>query len=126
MTRARKNFLIIPPLIWLAAIWIVSSIPAKSLPSVKILGVDKLAHISEYLILSLLVNRWIKSEHMKNGTIALIYSILLANTALDELHQILIPNRSSSGWDLLANASGVVIGFSLLWWKYDRSTKPKS
>lgn len=95
-------------LAWLAVIWILSSIPSTDLPSVKILGFDKVSHFGVYFFLGLLLNRWLKKRGYSRQTVALIYALLLLNAALDEWHQILIPGRSVSLWDLSANFLGVL------------------
>ena len=94
--------------IWLAMIWILSSIPSSSLPSVKIFSFDKLSHFGVYFILGLLVNRWFREKGYSRRTITLIYTFIVLNAALDEWHQSLIPGRSVSLWDLLANFAGIL------------------
>lgn len=111
-TSIRKRRLI-PAIIWALIIWTLSSIPSNDLPSVKILGFDKVAHIGIFGILSLLVNRCIPAKTILT-TILVIYAILFLNASLDELHQNLIPGRSVSLWDLLANYTGLSIGLVAL------------
>jgi VanZ family protein len=101
------------PLLWLSAMWVVSSIPGQKLPSVKIISIDKVYHIMEYLVLAFLVNRSCKNRGLTRKTVSLIYILLLVNAIADEMHQYLIPNRSVSVWDLLANMIGLGIGISL-------------
>lgn len=97
-----------PWLFWLSLIWIVSSIPSDSLPSYKIIGIDKLAHFAQYLILGLLVNRWLKRMDLKGRKCIYVYGLLLILAIIDELHQVYIPGRSVSVYDCLANGSGLV------------------
>lgn len=100
-------------LLWLVIIWTVSSIPSSELPGIKILSVDKVAHLGIYLILGILVNNVLKSIKAGRVTIHLVYAILLLNAALDEAHQQFIPGRSVSGYDLLANSMGLLVAY--LW-----------
>ncbi len=99
----------------------MSSLPGKHLPSSKIIGLDKLAHVGVYLILGLLTNRTVRLLGVGRKNIWWIYLILLATAGLDELHQFLIPQRSVSIWDFAANAAGLGIAFGAYWITLDRS-----
>jgi VanZ family protein len=101
----------LPLLIWWLAIWAVSSVPSKQLPSLQILSVDKLAHAGVYLVLALLANRSLRQAGAGTKTVMLVYCLLLLNAGLDELHQYLIPGRSVSWWDFAANGLGLGAGF---------------
>jgi len=105
-----------PWLLWLSLIWIVSSLPSDNLPSYmnKIVGIDKLAHFTQYLILGLLVNRWLKRMNMSGKKSLYMYGFILALALIDELHQIFIPGRSFSVYDMIANGSGLVCGYLIL------------
>ena len=100
-------------LVWLLLIWTLSSLPSNDLPGLKILSIDKVAHLGIYLILGLLVNGVLKSIKAGRITISLVYAILLLNAALDETHQQFIPGRSVSIYDLMANSLGLVLAY--LW-----------
>ncbi|MFO8145694.1 MAG: VanZ family protein [Candidatus Syntrophosphaera sp.] len=126
MEQLKKTAGIISPVVWLIVIWTLSSIPAKKLSSVNILGTDKLLHIGQYLILSLLVNHSLKLLNAKHGIVSWVYLILLVMAGLDEWHQCLIPERSVSVWDFIANGIGLGIGFGLYWIRYGKSQKPVS
>lgn len=109
-----------PPVLWFGLIWLVSSLPGHSLPSPKILSLDKLAHIGVYLLLGLLTNRAVRILRVEPRKVLMIYLILLATAGLDELHQHLIPLRSVSVWDFVANAFGLALAFGARWIKRDR------
>lgn len=96
-------------LVWLALIWILSSIPSMDLPSVRILSFDKILHFGVYFVLGFLLNRWLRKIGYSKQTTNIIYALLLLNAALDEWHQVLIPGRSVSIWDLGANFLGVAV-----------------
>ena len=120
----RDYLVYIITVVWLAAIWTVSSIPLQQLPSVKIFGWDKLGHLGQYLILGLLVNRCLISMRKKPGVVVIVYIRLLLSAALDEWHQRFVPFRSVSLWDFLANAAGLGLGCAGYWIYRDRSKKP--
>ncbi|HEX2648841.1 MAG TPA: VanZ family protein [Burkholderiales bacterium] len=78
---------------------------------------DKLAHVSVYAAIALLV--WIGSggrafpegKAHRAGAVAVF---VLAIGLLDELHQAGIPGRSADVSDLVADAIGIAIAFYLL------------
>jgi VanZ family protein len=100
-----------PWLLWLCLIWIVSSVPSRDLPSIKVISVDKLAHIAVYAILGLLINPWFRQMGWKGRKRWIAYGVLLMLAALDESHQRFIPGRTVSIYDWVANACGLLIGF---------------
>ncbi len=122
--RLKKTSQILPPVLWLIVIWTFSSIPAKDLSPENILGLDKILHIGQYFILALLVNHSLKRLGTSRGNVIAIYLILLVLAGLDEWHQSLIPERSVTFWDFLANGLGLGIGFALYWIHHDKSQKP--
>ena len=100
-------------LVWLILIWTLSSLPSHDLPGLKIISIDKVAHLGIYLILGILVNGVLTSIKAGKPTISLVYAILLLNAALDEAHQHFIPGRSVSVYDLIANSLGLLVAY--LW-----------
>ncbi len=104
---------IFPALAWLAIIWLMSSLPSKELPSIRIIGFDKLAHISVYAILGFLCNSWMKSRKLSRVEYILVYALLLLSAAADEYHQNFIPGRSVTVYDLMANTIGLLIPLSI-------------
>lgn len=100
-------------LVWLILIWTLSSLPSHDLPGLKIISIDKVAHLGIYLILGILVDGVLTSIKAGKPTISLVYAILLLNAALDEAHQQYIPGRSVSIYDLMANSLGLCL--ALMW-----------
>lgn len=111
---------------WWLAIWAVSSIPSKDLPSVQILSLDKLAHIFVYLVLAVLVNRSMRLAKAKRSTVLTLYLILFASAALDEYHQSFIPGRSVTWWDFMANGIGLGIGLTVYLRTHDQGKRTSS
>lgn len=73
----------------------------------------KLGHFSEYCILALLLMRALNAEFAEqsaksriNWTIALV--VLYAVS--DELHQVFVPSRTASPWDVLIDSLGGICG----------------
>jgi hypothetical protein len=103
----------IPFIVWVALIFVVSSIPRLSgevfgMPR----GSDKAAHFIEYAILAFLFYRGERGERWRMGVPAwlLVIAAGLAIALIDEYHQRYIPGRDSNILDLAADAAGIVSG----------------
>ena len=70
--------------------------------------VRKLAHITEYLILGLLMFNALKQFNILNIYYAIILCILYSCT--DEFHQLFINGRSGSFRDVLIDTIGILLG----------------
>lgn len=121
MQLVKPRYIYTATLLWWIAIWVVSSTPSNKLPSVRILGWDKLGHTLVYFVLALLINRSLLLLRIRKNQAALLYSIVLLTAAMDEYHQVFIPGRSVSVWDFVANSFGLLAGFGVFWISYDRS-----
>ena len=73
--------------------------------------IRKLAHLTEYLILGLLVYNLIK-QYNKKWYISLIICILYAIS--DEIHQGFTPGRNPQIFDVFIDNIGSIMGISLL------------
>ncbi|MDP2174189.1 MAG: VanZ family protein [Candidatus Cloacimonadaceae bacterium] len=121
MIKPGKRLSLILAILWYAGIWTVSSIPAEDIPSVKIISIDKLMHISVYFILALMVNRVFSNYSLSKKYALLIYLAMLVSAGLDEYHQYYIPGRSVSVYDFIANSIGLLSGMFIYLRKHDRS-----
>lgn len=109
----KKSLYLVLAMLWMALIWLLSSLPAKELPDVEIMGIDKLAHFSIYFIWGLLVNLYLIKRKGSLRAYLMAYTLMLISAALDEYHQILIPGRSVSIYDFLANSSGLIAALAI-------------
>ncbi|MFH1314488.1 MAG: VanZ family protein [Candidatus Eisenbacteria bacterium] len=100
---ARHRWL--PMLAWAIAMFAVSSTPRLQFEVERFPGCDKVLHFIEYSILGITLRYWSarSGKFLVGGGIAF--------GALDELHQLWIPGRCASFWDLVADALGVTFGF---------------
>ena len=81
----------------------------------------KVAHVTEYAILALLVWRALPARETENGrsetwrpavwafTVAVLYAIT------DEFHQAFVPTRQGCVTDVLIDAGGALLGLIFLW-----------
>lgn len=101
-----------PVLLYAILIFGISSIPAHQL-SGKLILPDYILHIIEYLPFGFLVFRALKGS---KGNLPFkkifLFSICLAvlYALSDEMHQLFVPGRDASVWDLLCDSIGAVIG----------------
>ena len=91
----------------------------------------KLAHVTEYGILGLLVFRAWRGEHHGQFCAAWVrqaLAIVMVAAALDEFHQSFVPSRGSSPWDALLDTLGAALflAVTFLAWKRKRPTLAKS
>jgi len=88
----------------------VNAIPGNRISQDSIIYWDKLAHASEYFILGVLYLMMRRESHKSPATfhyllLAIIFPIV------EELHQLLIPMRSCSRFDVLADFIGITLAF---------------
>ncbi len=113
-------------------VWIVIMLTLTSLPHLPEINLiklpfnlkfDKLAHFSEYSILSLLsMLTFTKGVFKKEkGRIIIVISLMILFAFADECHQLLIPTRSFELYDLLSDTLGILTGaaFVLIFTKYE-------
>ena len=87
----------------------------------------KLCHISEYLVLSVLILNFLsilkKYTIKKNILIAMIVSILYSIS--DEFHQIFISGRSGQVMDVLIDTFGAIVGAILFCFIFNKKMSNK-
>jgi len=97
-------------------LFIATSIPAQSVPS---FGVgDKVNHFLAYLILAVLLFLTLsfqeKSMFAKRNAALLTIAVILLYGVLDELHQMLVPDRSAEFLDWVADGVGAICGVLII------------
>ena len=115
MRRAAVVSLWAPVVLYMAAIFYVSSLSDVSLPS----GVsDVSGHAIAYLGLSIVVVRALAGGSLRRvgyGVAAAAVTITVAYGASDEWHQAFVPGRSMELRDFMADATGALIGAAACW-----------
>jgi VanZ family protein len=96
----------------MALILALSSLPADNIPKSWLLNFDKLIHLIEYFILGILLMKSMKSVSTKMLLTVIPVGIIFG--IMDEYLQSFISGRFSSGWDVLADTIGVIIGSLLV------------
>ena len=110
---SRRAYLLrywLPPFLYAALIFFLSSIPGKEYPY-PFFSADKLVHVVEYAVLGYLVARAFGYD-LHGSKILFVRSLVVCVLygVSDELHQWFVPNRVVSVMDLLADIAGSVLG----------------
>jgi VanZ family protein len=106
---------------WMLLIFLLSSQP--SLPKIRLFsGTDLLAHAVFYGVLCVLLARSLAPPRVTTWKRMLLLIILVTAYGItDEYHQLLVPGRYASGWDILADGLGGFLAALMLFW-WDRRT----
>ncbi len=102
----------LPTLAYCALIFWLSSSSKPVLPP-PFYGADKVLHALEYAILGILLARSIlsaKPRFSKGALVVLIVALATLYGISDEVHQAMVPGRSASLWDVLADGVGALCG----------------
>ena len=113
MARVRRPLFF--ALIYVALIFIASSIPSLKPPGPDFVPVDKIAHVVEYFILGVLLFKgigWTMSRS-RAATFGFIVTVGVSIGALDEIYQSYVPGRMMSILDWYADALGTAAGSGL-------------
>ena len=106
----------VPPLLYMALIFVVSSLeqPPLPMPEFEWLTIDKLYHFVEYAILGgLLAIAFVKAKPavVPSKLIWLVATVLsILYGASDEWHQTFVPGRFATVADWVADALGSIAG----------------
>ena len=112
----KKKFLYLPLGLYWLLIFVLTSIPGKSIPKV-LGGVDKIKHFGAYFVLAFLLSFALKMQNrypiVSKYSVLFTFMITLFYGLIDEVHQIFIPGRYFDWMDLLADVIGSLIGIFL-------------
>lgn len=103
----------LPVLMWAGVIFVLSSIPdlKSEFPSSWDLVLRKLAHMTEFAILALLLLRAFRnSGELMVQDWAFVFLIVMLYAVSDEIHQSGVGGRHGSFWDVLIDMAGGILG----------------
>ena len=98
-------------IVYLIAIFVLSSIPGLTPPPLGFGWQDKVYHFAEYAVLSFLLfiaffnskkESWRKKAHLLTVIVAVAYA------ASDEIHQSFVTHRNGDFWDWVADGAGAI------------------
>jgi VanZ family protein len=101
------------PLLFCAALWVVSSRPGPSLPPSPFFGFDKVVHLVAFAPLGFTLARALPHAPALAVLLGALYGVI------DEWHQAHVPGRMPSAGDAVADALGTLIGV-LVWGRRSR------
>jgi VanZ family protein len=102
--------------------WLLPHLADQHIHAVVVL-VRKMAHLTEYAILTCLIWRLVRSYRDEGdpkhrwivARITLLAVIIYA--ASDEFHQLFVPSREASVRDVLIDTSGAILALSAIWFR---------
>ncbi|MEA3507261.1 MAG: VanZ family protein [Elusimicrobiota bacterium] len=101
---------LLPPLVWAGLIFYLSSIPSLKSPfGIWDFYLRKAAHITEYLILCLLIMPNFSVKGRRGRITALLLTAAYAVT--DEYHQKFVPGRHMNIYDIYIDWIGGLLGY---------------
>ena len=111
-------------ILWVILIFILCLVPASDLPQAEgIPNLDKIVHFTFYftLIISSLIT--IKLLQKSVASILIVTGCFAMSFLIECLQAILPFNRSFSGYDLIANLTGLVCGWLVFFFIIKKSTR---
>jgi len=109
----------LPVLLWAGLIFYFSGIPGLKTGLEYDFILRKIAHVTEYFVLTLLLYRAIKETFKLSAVKLFIYPALLSflYAMSDELHQLFIAQRKCSALDVLIDTIGIAAFCIILKWR---------
>jgi len=104
-----------PTILWATLIFFLSSIPslkASDNPFIQNL-INTLGHLTEYLVLYLLINRSLRKDNYTGNICKASAFASFWYAVLDELHQSFIPGRQMDAKDVLFDTLGIVVAICI-------------
>jgi VanZ family protein len=121
-TTARLALLVIPPLLMMGLIFVLSGQPSDDVDRAWWdVGLRKLAHVTEYALLTFLWWRALQGLGMRSALPAAI-AISLLYACTDEFHQTFVDGRHGTPVDVGVDAIGIAIA-ALIAVSVDRSRR---
>ena len=82
--------------------------------------VRKIAHVVEYLVLSIFLMRGLRGRERGWKLRWAICAVVIAAgyASLDEFHQSFLPNRTASAWDVLLDTTGAAAAQMFTWLRH--------
>lgn len=115
-------YTVLPLLVWMGAIFYLSAQP--SLPQAPDPWWDVLlkkgGHMAGYAVLAILWWRVLVRRCSRRCALGLAIVLSVLYAISDEVHQLYVPGRSGSVWDVGIDACGILLAAGLLRWWYRR------
>ena len=107
-------------------LWILSTLPGKAFPEVKVPFADKVVHFGLFFVGAVLLGFALRRTWALSfwkHTALVVIALALVGVG-DEWHQMSTPNRSGNDWgDWTADCAGALTGALVIGWIYARTQK---
>lgn len=111
-----------PLFIWCITIFVLSSVSGDKYPQIPFPGADKVVHLQLYLVGGLCAGLAFYGRGRAFPAKAFFFCV--AYGLSDEIHQLWVPLRTFSLWDLAADAVGAALGLTLFHLYFTRLHQP--
>ncbi|WP_203363510.1 VanZ family protein [Bacillus sp. REN10] len=123
MKMIARGLSTIAPLLYIVAVWMMSSLPHDAIVSLPQNEIDRLfkesLHLIEFAVLyGLIVNALLANGRFTSATNVAAALIACFYGFIDEIHQAFIPYRSASIIDAVKDVTGVLVCYFLVNYKY--------
>ncbi len=88
--------------------------PSEKLLSIAENIIRKIAHFTEYAVLSILITLTLKSFGLTFKKLALAVLISFLYAISDEVHQHFVPGRACRAFDVLIDTAGAFVGYTII------------
>lgn len=106
---------------WMAVIFTLSSVPGSKIPGIV---PDYVVHSGEYAILSFLLGRALVQTFDLSFCLPATILLCAAYAVSDELHQIFVPLRTASVYDLAVDsAAATAVALAVFFWSTRQARK---
>ena len=109
---SRFTWFWVPTIGYCVLIFVLSSV-SKGVYIPSPFGFDKVLHVIEYGILGFLLARSLANyrSRFSNGSLVIwVVALVALYGGSDEVHQVFVPRRNASLWDVVADSLGAVSG----------------
>ena len=98
----KKRYIL--PVLWMAVIFMLSSIPGNEFPKQPFPYFTEVVHLIEYFILAVLLYYALGKRFLMIVVIGFLYAVS------DEVHQLFVPFRECSILDIIVDFIGIILG----------------
>lgn len=103
----------IPAIAYAVLIFALSAIPKQEMPEMTLLRYDKLLHLAEYTIFGGLLMLAFRKQGVTKLARYYAFGVGVLYSITDEIHQLFVPGRVASVYDLIADGLGIALGIYL-------------
>jgi hypothetical protein len=121
MLKLLKFLIKVSPFLYMALVWIMSSMPADAIVRFSVADsfIKESLHLIEFAILYLLFVGFLLAEGkltIKTNWFVAVISMMYG--VIDEIHQYFVPYRSATVIDVIKDVTGVLVCYWIVYYSY--------